>query len=136
MCARPPACLPARLPAGVVPIAHDSGGPREDIVLPEPAGPRHSNNGGGGSGSGGGQQQQQQRTGYRCTTLRQYADAIVEVLSMDQVERMRVAGAARRRASQFSDQRFQSEVLACLEDVLPLGRGTPLSNLMPQRRQE
>jgi alpha-1,2-mannosyltransferase len=114
----------------VVPIAHDSGGPREDIVLPEPAGPRHSS---GSSGSGGGQQQ---RTGYRCSSLRQYADAIVEVLSMDQVERMRVAGAARRRASQFSDQRFQSEVLACLVDVLPLGRGRPLSNLMAGGRQE
>ena len=99
-------------------------------MLPEPAGPRH------GSSSGSGGQQQQQRTGYRCSSLRQYADAIVEVLSMDQVDRMRVAGAARRRASQFSDQRFQSELLACLEGVLPLGCGRPLNNLMAGGRQE
>jgi hypothetical protein len=55
---------------------------------------------------------------------------------MDQVDRMRVAGAARRRASQFSDQRFQSELLACLEGVLPLGCGRPLNNLMAGGRQE
>lgn len=56
--------------AGVVPIANDSGGPREDIVVPEAA-PTGSNAGAGGSGS--------QRVGYRCRTLAQYADAIVEV---------------------------------------------------------
>ncbi len=52
------------LPAGVVPIAHDSAGPREDIVLPEP-GPRPGD--------------PPQPTGLRCSSLAQYADAIVEV---------------------------------------------------------
>lgn len=94
--------------AGVVPIAHDSAGPREDIVQPEP----------GMHGA------PAQPTGYRCSTLEQYTDAIIEVISMGQLERMRVAAAARRRAAQFSDQRFQKEFLACLEDVLPLGRSS------------
>ncbi|PSC69622.1 GDP-Man:Man(3) c(2)-PP-Dol alpha-1,2-mannosyltransferase [Micractinium conductrix] len=101
--------------AGVVPIAHDSGGPRKDIVLPEPAAE--------GAPS--------QPTGYRCTSLAQYADAIIEVVGMEQVDRLRVAGAARRRAAQFSDQRFQKEFLACLVDVLPLGRDSePPRNLL------
>ncbi|KAL4458357.1 hypothetical protein ABPG75_013222 [Micractinium tetrahymenae] len=95
--------------AGVVPIAHDSAGPREDIVLPEP-GPRPGD--------------PAQPTGYRCSSLAQYADAIVEVVGMGQLERMRVAAAARRRATQFSDQRFQREFLACCEDVLPAGRAS------------
>ena len=111
---RPPP--PRRAPPGVVPIAHDSAGPREDIVLPEqPAG--------GGPA---------QPTGYRCRSLPQYADALIEVLCMEQRQRMRVAAAARRRAAQFSDQRFQKEFMACMEEVLPLGRGrSPPSNVLP-----
>lgn len=109
-----PAHLP--LPAGVVPIANDSGGPREDIVLPEP--PACADDSEQPSGP-------PQPTGFRCSSLAQYADAIVEVVGMTQVERMQVAAAARRRAAQFSDQRFKKEFMACLEGVLPLGRGAP-----------
>lgn len=54
----------------MVPIANDSGGPREDIVVPE------ATASGGGAGAGG---SGSQRVGYRCRTLAQYADAIVEV---------------------------------------------------------
>lgn len=110
----------------MVPIAHDSAGPREDIVLPEPL-PAPA--GGGPAGS--------QPTGYRCRTLAQYADAICEVLCMGQVERMRLAGAARQRAAQFSDQRFQREFMSCLGEVLPLGRGLPApSNLLPRQEAQ
>ncbi len=112
--------------AGVVPIAHDSAGPREDIVLPEGA-PPGSGGSGGSSGSGGGQP-----TGYLCSSLQQYADAIIEVLGMEQLERLQVAAAARRRAAQFSDQRFQIEFMACLEDVLPLGRSRQPTNLLSE----
>lgn len=112
----------------MVPIAHDSGGPREDIVVPEPAPPGPAGTtGGAGAGAG-------QPTGYRCRSLEQYADAICEVLAMGQVERMRLAAAARRRAAQFSDQRFQRELMACLEDVLPGGRRSPApANVVPAR---
>jgi alpha-1,2-mannosyltransferase len=90
---------------------------------------------GGGGGSGGGSDDGSSRggqaTGYLCSTLGQYADAIIEVLGMSQVDRMRVAAAARRQAAQFSDRRFQLDLMACLEDVLPLGRGRLPSNLLP-----
>jgi alpha-1,2-mannosyltransferase len=95
--------------AGVVPIAHDSGGPREDIVVPEAAAP-------GGGGGGGGPPQ---RTGFRCTGVDEYCEALVEVLGMEQAERQRVAAAARRRAAAFSDARFQAEFVVCLEPLLP-----------------
>ncbi|KAI3435747.1 hypothetical protein D9Q98_001805 [Chlorella vulgaris] len=115
--------------AGVVPIANNSGGPREDIVLPD----NTVSGGGGGSGGGSddGSSRGGQATGYLCSTLGQYADAIIEVLGMSQVDRMRVAAAARRQAAQFSDRRFQLDLMACLEDVLPLGRGRLPSNLLP-----
>lgn len=87
----------------MVPIAHDSAGPREDIVVPEP------------SDCGG----PPQPTGYRCTQLEEYAAAIVEVLGMEQLDRMRIAAAARRRAAQFSDQRFEEAFIAVMEKVLP-----------------
>ena len=88
--------------AGVVPIAHDSGGPREDIVVPE------ANRQGGAA----------QRTGYLCASEEEYCEALLEVLSMDQVDRLRVAAAARRRAAAFSDERFKAEFLDALAPVL------------------
>jgi alpha-1,2-mannosyltransferase len=106
--------------AGVVPIAHNSGGPREDIVVPE-----------GGPGSGG--NESVQRTGWLCSGLGEYAAAICQVLGMDQRERLRVAAAARRRAAQFSDQRFQQGFMACMEPLLPQGRRCQPSNVMPHQ---
>ena len=63
---------------GVVPIVHDSGGPKADIVRPERT----------ASGA--------QITGYRCTSIEDYAEAITTVLCMDQQERLTIAAAARR----------------------------------------
>lgn len=64
--------------AGVVPIVHDSGGPRADIVRPEVT------------------QTGSQVTGFRCTSVEEYAEAITAVLCMDQEERLGIAAAARR----------------------------------------
>lgn len=64
--------------AGVVPIVHDSGGPQADIVRPEL------------TAAG------EQITGYRCTSVEEYAEAITNVVCMDQQERLRIASAARR----------------------------------------
>jgi len=93
--------------AGMVPIAHNSGGPREDIVVPEV------------SAAGG----VAQRTGFLCASEEEYTDALIEVLGMDQRERMKIAAAARRRAASFSEERFKSEFLEALTPVLPVGGG-------------
>jgi alpha-1,2-mannosyltransferase len=90
--------------AGLVPVAHDSGGPREDIVVPVAA-----------LGGGGGTE----RTGLRAEGVDGFRDALLEALAMPQGERLRVAAAARRRAADFSDARFKAEFLEQLAPVLP-----------------
>ena len=63
---------------GVVPIVHNSGGPKADIVKPEMM------------------QHIRQTTGYLCTTEEEYAAAITQVLCMDQKDRLMIAAAARQ----------------------------------------
>jgi alpha-1,2-mannosyltransferase len=63
--------------AGVVPIANNSGGPKEDIVTPDLNG---------------------EFPGFLCTTLDEYADAIITLLSMEHGHRLRMAAAARKCA--------------------------------------
>lgn len=65
--------------AGIVPIAHNSGGPKMDIVIGDAGGP----------------------VGFLCESVEDYARAITQVLSMDQNERMEIAAAARRCAPNF-----------------------------------
>lgn len=95
--------------AGVVPIANDSGGPKEDIVVAEPVG---STNGPDARGL-------PQRTGFLCHGIDSYADALTTVLTMGQSERLRMAGAARRRAATFSDERFRRDFLQAVGPILP-----------------
>lgn len=55
----------------------------------------------------------------RCLTEEDYTEALMRVLRMDQLERMTMAAAARRRARRFSDARFKAAFLAALEPCLP-----------------
>jgi alpha-1,2-mannosyltransferase len=129
--------------AGAVPIAHDSGGPRADIVVPLPrpaAGGRnddadggaayedaHGGGGGGADDDGDGlaakqqqQQLEQQRpNGYLARTVDEYADAITAVLSMGQARRLQIAAAAQARAARFSTEAFEEGWLRALAPVLP-----------------
>jgi len=89
--------------AGCVPIAHDSAGPREDIVLPaEPGAPL---------------------PGRLARSEEEYAAALAEVLMWGEEERMEVAGAARQAAGYFSEEVFASDFVAALASVLPRGAG-------------
>ena len=73
------ACLYALLVGvGVVPIVHDSGGPKADIVKPEMM------------------QHGWQITGYLCSSEEDYAAAITQVLCMEQKDRLKIAAAARQ----------------------------------------
>lgn len=86
--------------AGVIPIAHNSGGPRADIVVDveTPAG--------------------LQRTGYLAETLEEYCQAITTVLEMEQRDRLKIAAAAQQRAATlFSTEHFHE---AFVRNVLPL----------------
>ncbi|KXZ55239.1 hypothetical protein GPECTOR_3g38 [Gonium pectorale] len=88
--------------AGLVPIAHNSAGPKQDIVLPLP----------GEDGS-------ETQTGFLASSAEEYAEAITRVLTMDQRERLRMAAAAQQQARRFSHQRFHQDFTAAVAGVLP-----------------
>eukprot|EP00884_Botryococcus_braunii_P013580 jgi/Botrbrau1/22222/Bobra.168_1s0053.1 len=80
--------------AGVVPIAHMSGGPKEDIIT-------------GNSSS--------EIPGFLCTTVDDYADAIIALLSMDHHKRLKLAALARRKSNEFSDELFCAGFIEALQ---------------------
>ncbi|XP_009786937.2 GDP-Man:Man(3)GlcNAc(2)-PP-Dol alpha-1,2-mannosyltransferase isoform X2 [Nicotiana tabacum] len=81
--------------AGAIPIAHNSAGPRMDIVLPE--------NG--------------KQTGFLAQGVEEYAEAIIEVIKMPENKRLEIAAAARKRASMFSEQRFYEDFKAAVRPI-------------------
>ncbi|XP_023732043.1 GDP-Man:Man(3)GlcNAc(2)-PP-Dol alpha-1,2-mannosyltransferase [Lactuca sativa] len=82
--------------AGAIPIAHNSAGPKMDIVLPEEG----------------------KQTGFLAETVEEYADAILEILRMSESEKHDMAAAARRRAGSFSEQRFYHDFKAAVRPIL------------------
>ena len=56
--------------------------------------------------------------GYLCTTEREYAEAITEVLGMDDETRRRLAAGARQSAARFSDQHFKAAFLDSMRPAL------------------
>ncbi|XP_022146800.1 GDP-Man:Man(3)GlcNAc(2)-PP-Dol alpha-1,2-mannosyltransferase [Momordica charantia] len=82
--------------AGAIPIAHNSAGPKMDIVLEEDA----------------------QQTGFLATNVDEYADAIMQIVRMPEPERLKMAAAARRRAGRFSEQKFYEDFKAAIRPVL------------------
>ncbi|XP_057818642.1 GDP-Man:Man(3)GlcNAc(2)-PP-Dol alpha-1,2-mannosyltransferase isoform X2 [Cryptomeria japonica] len=82
--------------AGAVPIAHNSAGPKMDIVLDEDG----------------------QKTGFLATSVDEFADAIYALMRMPEKERLKIAAAARRRASRFSEERFYHDFKAAMHSLL------------------
>ncbi|XP_015867003.2 GDP-Man:Man(3)GlcNAc(2)-PP-Dol alpha-1,2-mannosyltransferase [Ziziphus jujuba] len=82
--------------AGAIPIAHNSAGPKMDIVLEEDG----------------------QQTGFLARSLDEYADAILNVMQMPETERLKMAMAARKRARRFSEQRFYEDFKAAIRPIL------------------
>ncbi|XP_059312216.1 GDP-Man:Man(3)GlcNAc(2)-PP-Dol alpha-1,2-mannosyltransferase isoform X3 [Lycium ferocissimum] len=81
--------------AGAIPIAHNSAGPRMDIVLPEDG----------------------KKTGFLAQSVEEYAEAIIEVIKMTENERLEMAAAARKRASMFSEQMFYEDFKAAVRPL-------------------
>ncbi|CAA0834416.1 GDP-Man\\x3aMan(3)GlcNAc(2)-PP-Dol alpha-1-2-mannosyltransferase [Striga hermonthica] len=82
--------------SGAIPIAHNSAGPKMDIVLPEDG----------------------KQTGFLAQNVQQYADAILTVTRMPESERLEMTAAARKRASQFSEQRFYQDFKAAVRPIM------------------
>ncbi|KAH7511534.1 hypothetical protein JRO89_XSUnG0194400 [Xanthoceras sorbifolium] len=81
--------------AGAIPIAHNSAGPKMDIVLEEDG----------------------QQTGFLAQNAEEYADAILKIIRMPVTERLKMAAAARRRAGRYSEQRFYEDFKAAMRPV-------------------
>ncbi|KAG6395394.1 hypothetical protein SASPL_146039 [Salvia splendens] len=82
--------------AGAIPIAHNSAGPKMDIVLPEDG----------------------KQTGFLAKTLEEYADAILSIIRMPASQRLEMATAARKRASHFSEQRFYQDFKSAVRPIM------------------
>ncbi|KAI8926932.1 hypothetical protein BC831DRAFT_399272 [Entophlyctis helioformis] len=83
--------------AGLIPIAHNSAGPKMDIVKPFNSKP----------------------TGFLATTEEEYAERMHEVLSLSPKERLALQQAARASvADRFSASAFADTFIACLSKAL------------------
>jgi alpha-1,2-mannosyltransferase len=83
--------------AGLVPVAHDSGGPRADIVVP------HA----------------RQRTGFLAAEAGEFAARIAEVFRMPSAERLRIQRAARESVTErFSDSTFCTAFAAVVAPLI------------------
>uniref|UniRef100_A0A1D1YIG0 GDP-Man:Man(3)GlcNAc(2)-PP-Dol alpha-1,2-mannosyltransferase n=1 Tax=Anthurium amnicola TaxID=1678845 RepID=A0A1D1YIG0_9ARAE len=82
--------------AGAIPIAHNSAGPKMDIVLDEDG----------------------RCTGFLACEVEEYADAILGILKMPDAERLQMASAARKRAQRFSEKQFYEGFKAAVRPIL------------------
>ena len=75
--------------AGTVSLAHDSGGPKLDIVVPHNNAP----------------------TGFLASSEREYAQAMDAIFTMPEEERRRLRENARESVGRFSEQEFEMSFL-------------------------
>jgi len=87
--------------AAVVPLTHNSAGPKADIVV--------------------------EGTGMLASTVEEYTDKLAQLLTMDQKSWTKMAISARENASRFSDEAFVHHIQKCFEQIQPIkkqiGRG-------------
>lgn len=82
--------------AGTIILAHKSGGPKLDIVVPYDNGP----------------------TGFLADDEDGYADAMERILSMPPAARLEIRRRARLSVTRFSDQEFEGSFLAAMEPLM------------------
>ncbi len=82
--------------AGTIILAHKSGGPKLDIVVPYDNGP----------------------TGFLADDEDSYADAMERILSMTPAARLEIRRRARLSVTRFSDQEFEGSFLAAVEPLM------------------
>ena len=90
-------CVVEYQAAGLISVVHDSGGPREDIVIDMP----DSDSGTGSEGGSG-------ATGFRASTEDQFAAAFETALALPVEEKMAMRARARRSALRFSEEEFHA----------------------------
>ncbi|XP_029348754.1 GDP-Man:Man(3)GlcNAc(2)-PP-Dol alpha-1,2-mannosyltransferase-like [Echeneis naucrates] len=82
--------------AGTIVLAHKSGGPKLDIVVPYEGG----------------------QTGFLADSEDSYAAAMESILKLSPAERLEICRNARRSVERFSDQEFEACFLAAMESLM------------------
>ena len=82
--------------AGKVMLAHKSGGPKLDIVVPYEGG----------------------QTGFLADDEESYAEAIDRILALPPATRLQIRRNARQSVARFSDQEFEACFLAAMEPLM------------------
>ncbi|KAL3463193.1 hypothetical protein BJX64DRAFT_257799 [Aspergillus heterothallicus] len=88
-------CVVEYQAAGLIPVVHDSGGPREDIVVDLPG----TEEGGPSGGA----------TGFRATTEEDFASAFEAALALSVDERVAMRGRARESSLRFTEEEFSKK---------------------------
>ena len=83
--------------AGMIVLAHNSGGPKLDIVVPH-----HG-----------------ERTGFLAESEEGYAETMAHILSMSAEQRLQIRNSARASVSRFSNQEFEVTFLSSMERLFP-----------------
>lgn len=74
---------------GVIVVAHNSGGPRMDII-------KHGS------------------TGFLASSAEEYANQLMEIVSIDDKDMNQIRINARKDVSRFSDEEFETSLVAAL----------------------
>ncbi|KAL4990509.1 hypothetical protein BDW68DRAFT_36397 [Aspergillus falconensis] len=102
-------CVVEYQAAGLIAVVHDSGGPREDIVVD-----LHASDSGsdylemGGTGA----------TGFRATTEEEFADAFEKALSLSDEEKVAMRLRARKSALRFTEEEFSRKWAGEIEKLI------------------
>ncbi len=89
------------LAAGLIPVVHDSGGPKLDIVLPHEGKP----------------------TGYHAETAEGFAEAYRRVMQMEPEERYAMRARARERAKTFTEEAFARKWVEQVQKLVSMQMG-------------
>lgn len=84
--------------AGTVILAHNSGGPKLDIVI----------------------LYNDKSTGYLADSVQTYADAMQTIFSLSDAERREIQENARESVERFSEEKFEHGFLESVEPILSL----------------
>lgn len=85
--------------AGLIMLAHRSGGPLMDIVTEVP---------------------EEERTGFLAQTAQEYAQQIKRILELTPKQQQEIRARARKSMDRFSDEQFSKKFTQALEPLLTL----------------
>lgn len=81
--------------AGTITLAHDSGGPKLDIVTPYNSG----------------------KTGFLATDIHSYADAMEMIFDLSEDEKMEIREVARQSVARFAESEFEQKFLTVMKTL-------------------